>query len=222
MTSPARAATARSIRAKSRTRGGPWRSVCATQYGIENFAESPSLTSSRWAACRASGWTCTSTGPRSEARPSARACVAASIGECVPRQLGWSLIQLRRIAGLAGDRRRPARPHHHLEPERPVDRAPVDAGARRAPAAPPAPRPRSRARPGSPFRPTRTRRGCRPRGAPPSRARSRAGRSVSSSSLDAATAAPTGAHTVVGCQPASYSAGWLAAASAAIASKPSA
>ena len=38
------------------------------------------------------------------------------------------------------------------------------------------------------------------------------------SSREAATAAPTGAQTAVGCQPASYSAGWLAAASAAIAS----
>ena len=35
-------------------------------------------------------------------------------------------------------------------------------------------------------------------------------------------AAPTVPHTAVGCQPRSYSAGWLARASAAVASKPAA
>jgi hypothetical protein len=44
--------------------------------------------------------------------------------------------------------------------------------------------------------------------------------SGASSSVAAATAAPTPPHTAVGCQPLSYSAGWLARATAAIASKP--
>ncbi len=46
--------------------------------------------------------------------------------------------------------------------------------------------------------------------------------SESPSDWAAATAAPIGPHTAVGCQPPSYRAGWLAAATAAIASKPSA
>jgi hypothetical protein len=52
-----RVRTAVSIDAKSCKRGGAWMSVCATQYGIENFADMPSATMSRCAAWRASGCT---------------------------------------------------------------------------------------------------------------------------------------------------------------------